>query len=53
MVNNSIKVELGETALRDIVLNLYFPEVNKDAFEAYFYLAEDGSPTFVVEQKTT
>lgn len=54
MVNNplitGLKIEMGELALKTLVLSAYAPGSNPDDYEEFFYLAEDGSPTFVVQQ---
>ncbi len=54
-VISNLKIELGELALKDIILGHYMNgcEYNKDNYECYFYLTEDGSPQFVIEQKSS
>lgn len=52
---NKLKIELGQDILKEMILDYYLgkePKVEYDNYESYFYLAEDGSPMFVVEQKS-
>lgn len=51
---SNLRIELGETALKEIVLQHHFtPEygIKPEEYEAYFYLTETGSPVFVIEEK--
>ena len=49
----NLKIELGEIPLKEIILKHYMhdSEYNPEDYDQYFYLAEDGSPQFVIEQK--
>ena len=50
------KITLSEKALKNIILDIYFKEhedlteEERNAFESYFYLDEDGQAFFAIEK---